>query len=716
MSSDLSQSPAAEPSLGSAPFADFVVVNRGPVSYALLLIGLIGLACGIYFFAKVVKAGKETAGKDDTPTVTVANPNRAEQIIGGIGGLMVMVVGLGVGTSLLVAPPRPTWAARRYDARITILLAGGLLGLSFMIIGLALLIIWFGSLMQWLDEGKRSEAKYVLAPILTILLGGGLAFLAAQPARDEERNNSLIRRLVYGTNLTLGVLLLSLLLLVGNVFAALRIPNRLDTTESGFYTLSDTTKELINSLDKPITAYSTLSDVEDGEGERLVRDARSLLSACQEVNPAKFKVRFLSPSLNRDEISRLNAKFPQFDKNDLGILLVTGEDESKAAFIRASELFTQEFEGRSPTVVFQGEGRLVREILFLNESGSSKPIIYVTQGARELELTTPAPGAKPTSGRSAAQLRATLEKGNIEVRPLEIDLASPKVPDDATIVVVPDPQVALAKEQVDAIRKFMVEPRPNGKKGKLIMMTSPYPVPGGTTVSDTGLEGVLAEFGVSLSKEYLLNQPADVASYTDAVVGVNPDLADARNPVALGFADRMLILPNAREVNPAAQTGPGLSIEPLFLTVSGRLTWLEPDYPANASRLWQDLIKTRELQVSRRLSRQPRSVAVLVSEPPAPGAKGASPVGRVAVYGSGTFFADPSGRGARNAQVPAELFANTVDWLRDRPAAAAVANKTYGRYTPKADPDEVRILFLPVGVTLLAVLALGFGVWVFRRK
>ena len=69
-------------------------------------------------------------------------------------------------------------------------------------------------------------------------------FPPIQPARAEERNNPTLRRLVYGSNFGLTVLLLFVVLVIANVVVALRVPNKLDTTETGFYSLSDSTKDV----------------------------------------------------------------------------------------------------------------------------------------------------------------------------------------------------------------------------------------------------------------------------------------------------------------------------------------------------------------------------------------------------------------------------------------------------------------------------------------
>ena len=222
-------------------------------------------------------------------------------------------------------------------------------------------------------------------------------------------------------------------------------------------------------------------------------------------------------------------------------------------------------------------------------------------------------------------------------------------------------------------------------------------------------------FGVRLGTEYLYSQRADVASYNQATVVTVDTLVDERNPVALAYRDAMVILPDARTVVPAGQPGGPFRAAPLFMTYPpNRLTWLEPDPLTNPAQRFEQFRQNRDLAIDRQLSRSPRVLAVVVSEPSASGDRNAPPTARAAVYGSGTFFADPE-PGRPPSPVPAELFAATLDWLRDRPVVN-IANKTYGQYTVKPESDSARLLYLPVGVTALGILAVGFGMWVFRQK
>jgi hypothetical protein len=718
MSSDTPDVPPTAP----APVADYVAANRGPVAVALIVVGVICLAVGGYYLAKGFSGPKVEKKADSAEAAPeIADPNRPAYVVAGILGILGAAVGLGVGGTMLAKLPKPDVAGRRADARVTILVAGGAFGFVLMLGGLWFFYLWFGSLTAWLDQDKRGEAKWVLGPILAFVAGAALVFVAAQPARAEERNNPLLRRLVYGTNLGLSALLLLLILTAGNVFASLRVPNQLDTTSRGFYTLDDSTRQLIAGLDQPVTAYCTLYEGagDDPHTQRVIRDARGLLTALQDVNPAKFHVRFLTPQLDKAEIDRLSGKFPQFDRQAFGILLVAGEDESRASFVNGQDLVAQDPTGRSRVVAFQGEAKLDREILFLTE-GKTRPVVYFTQGHGELEIKPLPPGAETRAAgmRTANLIREALTKNYVDVRPLEFDLALPKVPDDAAVLVVADPRTPLPKEQAEAIRKFMTEPRPNDKtrRGKLIVLSSPHPrQPEKAGVAETGLEGVLGDLGVELGKEYLYGQATRELTASRATVAVTGSLVDERNPIALAYQDSILIMGDCRLAEPKPGAPGGLRVSPLFITYPpNRLTWLEPDPLTNPAQRFEQFLQNRQLAVDRQLTRSPRSVAVLVSEPAASGDRTAPPTARAAVYGSGEFFADPPS-GRRPSPIPAELFATTLDWLRDRPVVN-VANKTYGQYTAKPEADAARLLYLPVGVTLLGILAVGFGMWVFRQK
>src|SRR5262249_26004352 len=236
---------------------------------------------------------------------------------------------------LLAGLPEPTTERQRTQARTIVLAVGGLLGTILVVGGLAYFYIWSESLVKLVDKGEWKEGVLVGVPLLMVVFGAGLVIAAVQPARAEERNNTLIRRLVYGANFGLTVLLLLVVLVVANVLFALKVPNKLDTTESGFYSLGEGTKQFLSKLPEPVGAYVLLPDTVDRE----ISDVRQFLTTCQDISDGKFKVRFVSPVTNRSEMARLQAQYPRIGRDAYGVLLTAGADEKRHTFVPINELF-----------------------------------------------------------------------------------------------------------------------------------------------------------------------------------------------------------------------------------------------------------------------------------------------------------------------------------------------------------------------------------------
>ncbi|MFO0823820.1 MAG: hypothetical protein U0792_12005 [Gemmataceae bacterium] len=383
-----SPTPTPAPAPGQS-LVEYIRLNSQNAAMLLLGFSLLFLALGGWASIKyrttaneVKKDEKDTKDKkasfeDLTPesAKTVEDPNRKDYIAGAIGSGLLFLVCASGGVWLLARVRPLDEAKQRTEIRAWILAVGGLFGMTLILIGGAFFYSWVGSLTDWLDKDETKQARWVLIPLLVIATGAGIAFITAQPARAEERNNSNIRRLVYGTNLILSILLLFVVLIVVNVGLGRRLPNRLDTTEEGFYTLATASKEFLTRLDQPITAYAILPS-----GSQTSDDIRRLLQTCGDVEGTKLKVKVLSPTQNKNDITALKGKFPVLEVNDFGVLLTAGEDEKRHAFIREDEFVEQERGpgGRGGNRSFVGEGRLLEELQFL-AGNQTKPIIYFTQ-------------------------------------------------------------------------------------------------------------------------------------------------------------------------------------------------------------------------------------------------------------------------------------------------------------------------------------------------
>ena len=299
----------------------------------------------------------------------------------------------------------------------------------------------------------------------------------------------------------------------------------------------------------------------------------------------------------------------------------------------------------------------------------------------------------------------------MDLRPLRFVLANPAVPADAAMLVVADPTGAFSPAEVAAVKAYLTAPpSAAGKSGKLILFSGPVPTPDRKGVTDLGLDGLLIDYGVTLGRKYILNQPTQDFGFLDTLA-VMTAITDKDNPLAREFGGseaRGFVFPQAREVIVGPAAKPAGRTEPLLVTYPSRVTWLENEYPVNPARILQQMSRDRELLVAKEVERGGRrAVAAIVTE----GDKG-----KLAVFGSGAAFLDDDPRAPHGAEASAYLLSVTVNWLREQPPVANIAAKTYGFYTPDRKLDILRAGVLPVAMASLLTAALGVGVWVVRRK
>ncbi len=690
---------------------------RQPIAWVLVVVGFVSLLAGGYCFKQ---AFTDTAPKTDTPAEadplnpgsakdTGLNPNRPEYLVGGVAGVIVALAGLGGGGYLLGRMPKQIGG--QSDERVVATAAGGAIGVALMLLGLGLFVLWFGTLAEWVNKGTTAAAWKVVTALLVFLVGGGVAFAAVQLLRVDERNNQLLRRIAFGTNTALAVVLLVIGLVAVNVLVAIKLPARLDTTASGFHTLHPDTAKLLADLPTNVTAYVSFNEDflatdesrQSGEVRKLAVELKLLLEKARAANPRRFEFRMLSPTLNKSEFVKLRADHPEFNRPELGVLVVPEGKPGK--FISMTDLADFNQQSRKP--VFVGESKLVSALLTITEDKDQT--VYFLAGHGEIS-TRPAGPDEVGRTRSGSRLATALEKMEMAVRPLALDLTKPEVPDDAAVLVIADPTALIPPEQIAAIRTYLNTPRKNGKKGKLVVLSSPHPNPGGKGIAITGLEALLVEYGVSLGGGFLYFEPGAGrdAAETDAVPAT---AGDDLHPITVQFYDRQLIFPDVREVRMDPQQAG--KAEYLFATARGRGSWQEQDKTADPGAAWRALTSTADRQATaelvqqKRASRNARPLAV---------AKTDGKVGQLVVFGSGAAFVDPTQRTGEKLAANADLVAVSVNWLRERPSAANITGKEAGEYKPSRELTETNGLYVPVIGSLITTLALGLGVWAYRRK
>jgi hypothetical protein len=712
---------------GRASWDEQLIQRRQAVSTSLLVVGIALLAGVVYLFLRY---------KWDYA------PIWSGCFLFGLGAL---------GAGIWLRQEHVGGLTGRDSARLLVLLLGGLLGLSLTVGGLWQTIYWWkdvvGGREAWQGEGKWH--LWILAAVN--LVGLAILFFSLLLARGEETDNPALRRLLYGFNAGLTGLMLLAILVVINILGYLYLPPSSDWTEAGIFTLSGQSENVLRGLDQPVKVYVLLED----RGTRFSAEMRDLLDNARSFTD-KLSVEYLVRDLNVEEVDRLSRQYNLPDA--VGVLLVYGTgDQEKSNFIKRDDVYQQpsRFDPENPQrgATFKGEDALISSLLFLEE-GKKKPVVYFLQGEGELDLFGALEGAKPD--RTARALRDRLEKANYEVKGLRLGkelgksddpriAVGDKVPEDAAVVVVAGPRQQFSPEAINALRAYMAVPRkvkekdpadPSKEKerdvkGKMYVLMGVVPGPGDKMVS-TGLEPFLGEFDVEAGNERIL-RPIRGGRPDRVMVMTNPELRE-RNPLAANITDPIW-MDDLRPVQPrssAPQPGqpPRFQSDRLMITAPPILqrtpVWAEPDL-RSPDLVIADLEKNPD-KIADKL-RSSITVAVAVSDPGAMdpmdphagmmGPRKGDGAPRMIVVGDSKFASDAAIAGGgreEGASLGYELFANSIAWLRERPASIGISPKDRKIYKMKEGTNVSSMVNTPFALMALGIVGLGLGVWVVRRR
>jgi hypothetical protein len=596
--------------------------------------------------------------------------------------------------------------------RLVVLVVGGLFGLATTILGGFLAYHWWtlayaGGLELW----RKQWLSIVLSQGAMI---GGLVvmFISIQVARGQERTNPLLRLLLYGYNAVLSGLLLLYVLSAVNVLAYSRLgpftlfEKNVDWTEGSLHTLEPASVGILRELNKPVKAYVILSSRREFK-----RDVEILMNNCRAVNP-RFEVEYLSPHLNKDQVGELAKKYKLTAGE--GILLVTGtEPNQDSEFIRMDEMVNDLDRNRS---TFQGEFALMGKLNTLLE-GKTKHVVYFTQGNGEPSLDEAGKGLR------LGVLRSRLEGSDYEVKELKVGPNLTKVPDDTEVVIIVRPTLALPENALTALRNYLSSSGTESKRGKLVVAFGVVTTSDGEMVK-TGLERILADFGVQVGNDRILN--LRMGNPVECLVTGDPT---SENPVAANFAptpptpwsdawaDVRTIRPQERPpMDPhGGAAGSRYRAEGLLINVP-LVSWAETNLRANPRSLAADLRKPdRRQDLEAKVSTKPLPVAVAVNDTQTPGEHDPQPC--LAVFGNAAWLDSAEMReGGDNLRF--DLFRSTLAWLRGRKNVGKMPDpKPIKEYVPSVNPDTVwRMVWLPATLTVLGIIAVGGGIWLVRRR
>lgn len=611
-----------------------------------------------------------------------------------------------------------------------ILLLGGVIGSVLLLGDLIAAWYWWGPLVDFLRDDQREKLWQPILALFTLLAGLAVPFLAFQVARKYERVDATLRRVLYGYNAVLSLLLLGMLLTVICVFIWLRYPLPYDTTQGGFYSLGEKTRQYIAELDKPVVVYMLL-DPADDMYPGAYQGMQVILEQMQAINPRFFRFEDIpidgtSPGALRDLVKR----FPQMSlRAGGGVLVAVGDKpENNYSFIQASELINFDFADRAnPQRSFNGEVRLLQELYFLAEE-KRRPVIYITQGHGEPDFNDRGP-----DGLSQCVQRLT--QANYDVRPLQVETADVEkfqVPGDADVVIVAGPRRPM-HDMLPALRRYMHPTDEKAKKGRLIVLLGPTGPDraNANRMVQTGLEEFLREnLGVTATNQQILTfriRGSDLPivrgnlPYPEAVLITPTGRAlDTRHPLALLVGENRLIWTDVRKLEAAAGGSANIRLQADVVLQADGFLWLEENMGQQNLATWRKLVENPE-ELRQRVTADRSPVLLTVSET----SSTADPHGfdkpnqgrtpRAVVVGCSAFLTNEM-LPAQGSGIQFDLLRGSIDWCRERYSTIGVEPKSYRYFILPKEVSYWNLFYLPLAGMALAVLGLGVIVWNVRRS
>jgi hypothetical protein len=292
----------------------------------------------------------------------------------------------------------------------------------------------------------------------------------------------------------LGVVAGALLLVNVNVLGA-RWYERWDFTSDKLYSLSQPTRELLTSLQRPVNVSVLLS-----KGDPLLVSVRHMLEAYGAVT-RQLRVTYVDPDRSPAEFLALQQKYQILaGKADDGRIITdavivmaedgrAGGDGSAARhwFITTDELVHfDEDSGRSRPALEQALSSALD-----NVRRTEKAKLCFTTGHREPTLDDLGP-------QGLSELKQRLLKNNYDVQ--SVDASSPKASfNECVAVVVPTPELEFSTDEAKRLADYV-----RGGGNALLLL--------GPTLGDapqvrgTGLEPVLEQAGVALERNVVFEQ------------------------------------------------------------------------------------------------------------------------------------------------------------------------------------------------------------------
>jgi ABC-type uncharacterized transport system involved in gliding motility auxiliary subunit len=487
---------------------------------------------------------------------------------------------------------------------------------------------------------------------------------SARPARFRANMN----------NLASAFLALMVLLMVN--YLAYRHYVLKDFSQNHFYELSPRTVQLLKSLKEPvhITLYSAPSDKNPSN---IKTEIDNLLKQYHYVGGDKIVVARVDPDRDLPQAEELSRKF-NF-KDDDNVVIFEYADRNR--IVRHDQLAVFDsnvYTGPARVKAFLGEAEFTSAIQALVEGRTARVYFLTGHGERDYTDVSNLAGYGKLAGH--------LKHVNIEIAPLNL-METAEVPDDAQVVVIAGPKVALSTPEISAITTFLE------KKGKVILLQDP--------VNASGLEPLAQKYGIKIEN--------DIAIATAKFIGGS----ELTSTVTItGYADHPvtrilrglkenLNMPSARSLTLLTQPDGTPNPKVTALLTTPNPYWGETNL-TDTSPVFDP---TKDIA-------GPLVISAVYDGGEIPGEGTRITGARLLVIGSSSFLSN-----RYQDEVATDLFSNCINWMLNKDHAIGIGPKTAAEFPLNIAPRQAFVGSV-LACTLMPGLALlaGIFIWYARRR
>lgn len=489
---------------------------------------------------------------------------------------------------------------------------------------------------------------------------------------------------------TVNLVLQALLVLTftaGLNYVALSHPWRFDLTASHRYTLSpETTAFLRDKVTRPAKIVVTIpEDTEDAIKVAWLADLRGLLReyviATMSNPERRITVQYLNVAQRLKEAAELGVDEPD------RVYVISGDRRRAIPFDDFYKIKRVQLESsKGPSLQresFLGESAITPALLEVSSPDKSR--IYFLEGEGEMPIDS------PDRYRGLSALRDQLQMLNYEVSPLDLTIAK-RVPDDASLVVVPQPNAGVSPAVQEQLRRY-ASGDDRQRPGSLIVVLP-------TVGRNHGLDRLLRDdWGIDAGDDVLLD-PAPNA------VNENGDLlisAYAAHPVMQKLIDYNVKLPvglTRSLIKDFQRTSRG-DLTVTTLAAAGKDAWGERNFRSGQPNVYNPGIDAHG---------NPMTDGVLGTIMLSERTGAASELnfslsrGRVIVFGGDTFSNDRLANLANQT-----LILHAINWIINRDTQLNVPARPIDRYQLTLSQSELgrlRLSLLFIAPGIAAVLGL----------